>query len=918
MKPLLRGCLVAFVCLLGLCMLLARPSGQFIPQIASVTGNITSAGATCSKLVLDSSNSAITNCVSMQLPSTAAQASIVLAGTFSATIQFEVSADYGNSWIAAGVASSTTAGTSNFSFAGYNGVRARASSYTSGTVIVTITPSSGNGGVSNGITPGYPTSGGPNGQLFTSALYIDAGNYCNKAGFVSYSATQASPGCTGSYDSTHQIGHGMCEAITQAMAYAINQTSSNAPLIDARGFSGTQFFTAGCGTTMLYGGSTVPPGSTVDGKLQLGTVTILVDGPTGSSFTDGASPNPSTVGTPAIILPNQFTGIFGNGKDATLFIACSTTVTGCVHDWPSRSFAITSTSVSTNTMTITTSGSWTGSGGLAGGQTIYPTGGGITGEYGAIVGSSLDNNNALYIIKTVPSGTTATVGVPTGTSSCAANCGTLWLFTPMFGWGTQVANQGYIPQQGGAGLQSFGQRLEDLGIWGEITQVNQGKQWPFGFTAMQNVNGGENAGAQHIQCNYIGGICLDAHSGATDSGPWNDLRMTNLANVNAVRSTTAFAVASAMRGIMNSSAIEPYPVGTVTTSAGAIAPCAANCVQETGGTNFATLLANTQININGVFYTISTVNSNTVLTLTTSPGTQSGVTYQYGQPLACWLIDGQGPTVNQSPVFLMNHPEACQDGFRLAANYVVRGITIQGFLGGPNGAHADVNLIHAVAAGNSVLGTVVAGIDTQNGGATNTVLDDINGNTCLDLPLSLYTWDSQGSPSYSCKTGTFVTGIQTLNGLVHSFNATKSTSSDSASITATTAATSTTVFTFSGFSPNVTYKIHCSGTTVQSTAGAGIGIAFQTATNAASTELHATVATGAAAVAVQSSGLVSGTGANVIYAGSTGTITTQLPWTIDGTMAVGATLPSALNIGFYTISASDGVVVKQGSTCDIR
>lgn len=874
----------------------------------------------------------------------------------------------------------------------------------------TTTSAGGVPAVGGNLTGGLPTTAAAGGGLYTSARLVDASGYCGAAGFSGYSATQASPGCTGSYDNTHQIAHGMCEAITAAIAG--NMVSANTPLIDARGFGGTQFITSNCGVNMLYGGTAAATGSQLDGKLQLGTVTLLVDGPSPLPFfvdtancasascaQTGTTAGPSTWATPGFLLPSQHTGIYGNGKDATIINPCSTAFPGCVNDWPTRSFAITSTTVASNTMTITLAAnsllaggqngaganssqpitSFTGSSGTlsftnsgtnslyAGfsailfgftgantglnGQTctisatglttttfqcavtgsgyasgagfiseanIWPQGGGLTGEYGFLVGSSLDNNNAAYLIKTVPTNGTITVGVPTGTSSCASNCGTLYLGTAMVAWGVQLNQGAYIPQQVAAGVQSFAQRLEDLAIWGGSTQIAQGKTWPYGFIAMQNANAGENAGASHIQSDFIAGMMLDLHGGSTDSGPWNDLRMINLTNLNAVRSTTAYGVAGAIRGIYNSSAIEGYPNGLVTTSAGAISPCSANCVQETSGSNFATLVANTQISINGVFYTISTVNSNTVLTLTTSPGTQSGVSYQYGQPRACWLIDGQGPSVNQSPVFVANHPEACADGFRLAANYTVRGTTIQGFLGGPSGGHSDVNLVHVVAAGNSILGSAVVGIDTQAGGATNTVLDDINGNTCLDLPLSLYTWDSQGSPSYSCKTGTFVTGIQTLNGLVHSFNATKSLTSDSASITATTAATATTIFSFNGFSPNVTYKVHCSGTTTQATAGAGIGIAFQTATTAAATELHASVATGATATAYQSSGAVSGTGANVIYAGSTGTLTTQLPWTIDGSMTTGATPPSALNIGFYTINASDAVVVKANSTCDVR
>ncbi len=127
----------------GLLLLCAMAHGQAPVPIASVTGNITAQGSTCTKLVLDSSNSTITNCVSMQLPSTATTASIVLSGTFSATVQFEISADYGNTWVSAPVASSTTTGTFTFAVDGHNGVRARASAYSSGIIATTISPSNG-------------------------------------------------------------------------------------------------------------------------------------------------------------------------------------------------------------------------------------------------------------------------------------------------------------------------------------------------------------------------------------------------------------------------------------------------------------------------------------------------------------------------------------------------------------------------------------------------------------------------------------------------------------------------------------------------------------------------------------------------------------------------------------------------------
>jgi hypothetical protein len=141
---------------------------------------------------------------------------------------------------------------------------------------------------------------------------------------------------------------------------------------------------------------------------------------------------------------------------------------------------------------------------------------------------------------------------------------------------------------------------------------------------------------------------------------------------------------------------------------------------------------------------------------------------------------------------------------------------------------------------------------------------------------------------------------------------------DTSGITATTAATAVTVFTLPTLQINTNYALHCSGTTTQATAGAGIGIAIQTATTAATNmELHALVNTSATAINGQSSGPLSTTTESAVYTGVTGTVTTQLPWSIDGSIEIGATLPTSIVIGFFSISASDAVVVKRDSSCTV-
>lgn len=95
----------------------------------SAQGNITAASTNCS---------VANSCVTLNLLNTAGGASITLTGTFSATLQFEVSGDNGVTWAAASTASSTAVGVTNISVAGYTNLRVRCSTYVSGTVNATL------------------------------------------------------------------------------------------------------------------------------------------------------------------------------------------------------------------------------------------------------------------------------------------------------------------------------------------------------------------------------------------------------------------------------------------------------------------------------------------------------------------------------------------------------------------------------------------------------------------------------------------------------------------------------------------------------------------------------------------------------------------------------------------------------------
>lgn len=102
-------------------------------NLTQTSGLITSGGSTCSPA---------TNCIVLQLPPDAATGVVTLSGTFSATVQFELSAD-GVNYVAANaspqpsgaiVNSATAAGTWSIPVAGMTYLRARASSFSSGQV----------------------------------------------------------------------------------------------------------------------------------------------------------------------------------------------------------------------------------------------------------------------------------------------------------------------------------------------------------------------------------------------------------------------------------------------------------------------------------------------------------------------------------------------------------------------------------------------------------------------------------------------------------------------------------------------------------------------------------------------------------------------------------------------------------------
>lgn len=157
---------LAVVGLAALLLLVASPAtGQVVFQRTS--GSITAAGATCTS----------TTCVTIADMSRTANGSIVVTGTWVATLQFEGLLDSTGGWFAlnvlpAGSSTYVTSATANGQWIipmALVGVRVRASAYTSGTASVGIVVTSARSPSSPG--PALPVSianGGTNATSFTT------------------------------------------------------------------------------------------------------------------------------------------------------------------------------------------------------------------------------------------------------------------------------------------------------------------------------------------------------------------------------------------------------------------------------------------------------------------------------------------------------------------------------------------------------------------------------------------------------------------------------------------------------------------------------------------------------------------------------------------------------------------------------
>lgn len=339
-------------------------------------------------------------------------------------------------------------------------------------------------------------------------------------------AVVATDFCVGGFSAGSCVTKDMCYAIAQASASANNVSGD----IDARGFYGQQICHQSNQNTsiMLYGGATA--GSSVTGRLFLGNIFLFIDGPSnGLYFTDATTSSgclvtnacPSTYGTPAIILPNQFSLFKGIGPQETNIGFCdgnNLPVVGCTTAWPVWNYGAITETVTGNTMTVTTTTTLSTT---QPGQNIWPK------QLVSIINYGTANNwQRMYVVQTVTPPNTFTVKVPTGTSSCASSCGTAWAKTPIVGVGTSLADDPYLPVQSIGGDQSYKQVVEDVGF------DENGEHGIYGVMAYQNVNGGEQVGIKRMYVLNWADLCYQVGEGTSESGPYDDIRCMNLATNN--------------------------------------------------------------------------------------------------------------------------------------------------------------------------------------------------------------------------------------------------------------------------------------------------------------------------------------------------------------------------------------------------
>jgi hypothetical protein len=227
----------------------------------------------------------------------------------------------------------------------------------------------------------------------------------------------------------------------------------------------------------------------------------------------------------------------------------------CHNSFPVRSFGIGSTSVASGggvtTMTIVLS-------------TSPPLGSIYPGELGMVKGSNQSTNNGTFKLQSV-AGNTLTVTVPSTTGPCTGSCGTLFLGTPILGFGPPpgVAYGTASNACGSMGNQlcgSFGEHIKNLGF------NCQGASGLDGCIGWQNLYAEEESGADTFIVDSYNFVGFDIHSFAAQNfGPVLNAEVyTGTGNTNCASGTTGAYIGDAqMRGLdswtINQSAEAPNP-----------------------------------------------------------------------------------------------------------------------------------------------------------------------------------------------------------------------------------------------------------------------------------------------------------------------------------------------------------------------
>lgn len=210
--------------ILFLCLLAAPAFAQIAGQInQNASGTITASSTSCSA----------TGCVYIVLPLNAASASIALTGTWSATLQFEVSVD-NLSWFSIANSSSATSTTSTglntFTLSGQQFLRVRCSAYTSGSIAVAMVGTVGTG-PAGATGPTGPT--GPSGLGTWNAITNPTGNLALTMGanttMMTYNATTgAATNLWTETDTASNTGTGILHRFTTASGSALTPWQADA------------------------------------------------------------------------------------------------------------------------------------------------------------------------------------------------------------------------------------------------------------------------------------------------------------------------------------------------------------------------------------------------------------------------------------------------------------------------------------------------------------------------------------------------------------------------------------------------------------------------------------------------------------------------------------------------------------------